>query len=394
MTPQADLSRLNDLLRMQHSQQGYPQQDSGQSRPSLQQQHQQQQSHQQPLQHPGATDRTPQALASMSPASGAYQVYTSAASGQINNATPLPQPRPLGPMAERSFQGTTTTTTTTTNTSTSHPHSFRQDSNQADATSPQQQPQTLTTLPSQRRTGAMQPASPFLPNPILQHEFQLSALNQVPRSVLNTAAGVPQNPTVFNSHMLNSANYSFAMNGAMYPPGSAAALLPNPMREPASIMGSSNHLIAGKKPITLYMPCDDESLSAYQCLVRKNIELFEADKDELDGNAKGRNKPIVLGQVGIRCKHCSMMPSKNKGRGSKYYPAKLSGIYQAAQSMASGHLCNHCNQIPHTLRNELMILREKKSSAGGGKKYWADGVRVLGVVEDEQALRFKQKGQD
>lgn len=153
-------------------------------------------------------------------------------------------------------------------------------------------------------------------------------------------------------------------------------------------MGSSH--LTGKKPITLYMDCDDDSLSPYQCLVRKHIELFEADREEVDGNAKGRNKPIVLGQVGIRCRHCSTVPAKHRGRGSKYYPAKLSGLYQAAQSMASGHLCNFCNQIPQALRGEMLILREKKSSAGGGKKYWADGVRVLGVVEDEHGLRFKK----
>jgi hypothetical protein len=57
--------------------------------------------------------------------------------------------------------------------------------------------------------------------------------------------------------------------------------------------------------------------------------------------------------------------------------------------MASGHLCSHCGHIPKDLRDELIVLRERKSSAGGGKKYWADGIRVLGVVEDENGLRFK-----
>ena len=203
-------------------------------------------------------------------------------------------------------------------------------------------------------------------------------------SLMNFNAGLQPTPQ-FPTAMLNP-NFANNMGAALYP-ANGASLLPAPLRESAAMEAPS--IISKRKPITLYIDYDDESLSPYQCLVRKHIELFEADRDEVDGNAKGRNKPIVLGQVGIRCKHCSNIPAKNRGRGSKYYPAKLSGLYQAAQSMASGHLCNHCNQIPQALRSELLILREKKSSAGGGKKYWADGVRDLGVVEDEQGLRFK-----
>lgn len=138
----------------------------------------------------------------------------------------------------------------------------------------------------------------------------------------------------------------------------------------------------------LYMACDDESLSAYQCLVRKQIQLFDADEDDVESNAQGRNKAIVLGQVGIRCRHCSKIPPRHRTRGATYYPAKLHGLYQAAQNMASAHLCKHCQLIPDALRQELIILRDRKSSAGGGKQYWADGVRVLGVVEINGVLRF------
>ena len=98
-----------------------------------------------------------------------------------------------------------------------------------------------------------------------------------------------------------------------------------------------------------------------------------------------------MGQVGVRCRHCSFLLPKHRARGAVYYPAKLEGVYQAAQNMASGHLCEHCPHISEELRNDLKKLRERKSSAGGGKKYWADGVRVLGVVEDDDVLRFKKR---
>mmetsp|Transcript_6277 Transcript_6277/g.8874 ORF Transcript_6277/g.8874 Transcript_6277/m.8874 type:complete len:377 (-) Transcript_6277:160-1290(-) len=152
-------------------------------------------------------------------------------------------------------------------------------------------------------------------------------------------------------------------------------------------MGSNSATAVGnKKAIShlVHMVCDDESLSDYQCLVRKQIEFFEATSEDVDSNAQGRNKQLVLGQVGIRCRHCSMLPPRRRTRGAMYYPAKLLGIYQAAQNLATSHLCEHCNKIPPELKNDLRILRERKSPAGGGKQYWGDGARALGVRESEQ----------
>jgi len=83
--------------------------------------------------------------------------------------------------------------------------------------------------------------------------------------------------------------------------------------------------LTGRPSVTLYISCDDDSLSEYQCLARKQIELFEAGREEVESNAQGRNRPIVMGQVGIRCRHCIMLPPKHRARGAVYYPAKLYG---------------------------------------------------------------------
>jgi hypothetical protein len=149
---------------------------------------------------------------------------------------------------------------------------------------------------------------------------------------------------------------------------------------------------APNKGTTLYMKCDIDNLSDYQCLVRKNIEIFVAGASELDSTAKGRNKPIMHGQVGIRCLHCAWLDPRERKKGAMYYPAKLSGIYQAAQSLASSHLCNHCEHVPPDIRKQLHILKERKSSAGGGKDYWSDSARIIGVCEDpERGLYYKSR---
>ena len=60
-----------------------------------------------------------------------------------------------------------------------------------------------------------------------------------------------------------------------------------------------------------------------------------------------------------------------------------------AQNMANTHLTQTCQYIPAAIREELITLSQnKKTSAGGGKEYWSDGARILGVYETESFLRF------
>lgn len=126
-------------------------------------------------------------------------------------------------------------------------------------------------------------------------------------------------------------------------------------------------------------------------LVRKNVELFEARGEDITSNAQGRNKPIVLGQVGIRCIHCAKIPPGERVRGAQYYPSKLDGLYQAAQNLANGHLLDGCPLIPASVREDLIQLKAQKSSAGGGKSAWGQRVHALGVYEDECGLRFADR---
>jgi hypothetical protein len=81
-----------------------------------------------------------------------------------------------------------------------------------------------------------------------------------------------------------------------------------------------------RPPVCLYMSCDDQCISRYQCVVRQQIELFQALQSDRDANAQGRNRAITLGQVGIRCRHCSMLPNKQRKAGAVYFPSKVSFI--------------------------------------------------------------------
>ena len=56
--------------------------------------------------------------------------------------------------------------------------------------------------------------------------------------------------------------------------------------------------------------------------------------------------------------------------------------------MSKLHFLKACTQIPDSTKNQLKSLQSVSSRASGGKEYWAEGMRVLGIVEDKGILRF------
>jgi hypothetical protein len=55
--------------------------------------------------------------------------------------------------------------------------------------------------------------------------------------------------------------------------------------------------LTNRPPVCLYIDLDESVLSEYQCLLRKQIELFETLPEDANGGVQGRNRPILVGQV-------------------------------------------------------------------------------------------------
>jgi hypothetical protein len=140
--------------------------------------------------------------------------------------------------------------------------------------------------------------------------------------------------------------------------------------------------------IIMGLPDDKHQLSEYQIVVRLHLEIFEAKMEDVKSNIQGRKRRVFLGQAGIRCRHCSNLMLRQRGRGAVYYPVKLSGMYQAAQNMASSHLSDCCTQIPPSIKQRLRDLRHRRETASGGKEYWAKAGRAIGLYETEDGLRL------
>ena len=136
-----------------------------------------------------------------------------------------------------------------------------------------------------------------------------------------------QSPFAFNPGFSNPV-FAQAMGFHMMQAAANMSRYPHPGSTGANVPHGNDPRLTGRPPICLYMTCDNDSLSEYQCLVRKQIQLFEATPEDADTNAQGRNKPIQAGQLGICCRHCCFLPPKHRSRGAVYYPAKLDGLYQ------------------------------------------------------------------
>ncbi|GAX26835.1 hypothetical protein FisN_9Lh106 [Fistulifera solaris] len=274
-------------------------------------------------------------------------------------------------------------------------------------------PVTTTTMQSSllpllqmlRGHAGQRPGSGLIGTPSPQAPFPVATFNNIdPANILSTLQfldrllnlGHPTStvPSLFTHNLpqLTSSATTLASNPT-----------PNTNRQP--VLASSRpdeevrqNSVTATSPqtqtfITMYMSCDDQMLSAYQCLIRKQIELFAAGEEDTCTIGQGRNRRVQLGQVGVRCKHCRHVPQLAKTKGAVYFPFKKDNVYQACQNMAVVHLCDNCPNIPTSIRAELQRLaKEPKSTTGGGKRYWSEGVRVSGIVEDaEGRLQFGRR---
>ncbi len=140
----------------------------------------------------------------------------------------------------------------------------------------------------------------------------------------------------------------------------------------------------------LYIPKDRHNLNENQIFLRQQLEAFRATPDYICSRVHGKTKRIVLQQVGVRCRHCSHLPVHKRSKASTYFPSNLMAIYQAAQNISVEHLQSGlCPTLPGDVKNRFSCFAPRKLlSSGGGKKYWADAAKKLGLVDTDEGIRF------
>lgn len=129
-------------------------------------------------------------------------------------------------------------------------------------------------------------------------------------------------------------------------------------------------------------------LSELQCFLRSQFaEAFGASERDIVAPMHGRNKPIVLGQVGIRCVWCRDLPYERRSQQAVSYPSLVTGIYNSVQQMYRLHF-DCCAAMPHDVRKRIETLRKSSSSRGGRKQYWVDSAKRLGLADTPHGITF------
>jgi hypothetical protein len=202
-------------------------------------------------------------------------------------------------------------------------------------------------------------------------------------------------------HFPSSNNYSvsafsrdgevnglFQLSNSLRP---VQAFLPNSTQETSDHREKNDTKDHYPMRLTLYVPADDGMLNENQIFLRQNIELFQATQNDIMCLTRGKNKPIVLHQVGIRCCHCSQVPVGRRKKGSTYFPSNLMGLYQAAQNLSVEHLqTGLCTEMPPDVRERFSGFASGKRSgvSGAGKTYWAEAGRMMGLIDTDDGIRF------
>ena len=180
---------------------------------------------------------------------------------------------------------------------------------------------------------------------------------------------------------------------------------------PAQVAGGSvengAHL---EVPVPLGIPLDKDMLTPLHCFVREHcVQIFTATEEDVNAPSKGKRRPIVIGQVGIRCPHCKGRPiadanksqsqtassqyhgnSSGAERGSVYYPFTIASIYNATMNLLQRHL-PYCSCIPAWTLDRYRDLKTDDARSGTSKQYWIDAARRLGLIDTSAGIRYDPK---
>ena len=111
----------------------------------------------------------------------------------------------------------------------------------------------------------------------------------------------------------------------------------------------------------LTQPSDQNFLSKMDYLLCSNIEMFSSsynDVQESTYNTYATSQAVTIGQLGLRCIHCSRYP-QSAAAYATVYPASIETMNNCIEMMAEKHITK-CERINPELRDDLISYRENR----------------------------------
>jgi hypothetical protein len=151
-------------------------------------------------------------------------------------------------------------------------------------------------------------------------------------------------------------------------------------------------MIAADGTILLAMPDDRISLSETLCVVRENVEVFVANDMDVRAPAPGRKRPVLEGQVGLRCIHCRHATHQSdKVKRAVCFPSSIKRIYRTVIDMKLDHF-KACKFVPYDLKCKLEELKQSNArSTGTTMQYFVSAAMKMGMIDGGNGIRIKHE---
>lgn len=138
--------------------------------------------------------------------------------------------------------------------------------------------------------------------------------------------------------------------------------------------------------VLLSTPNDREWLSERDVLIRQQVEVFCATREDVD-NARGDKKgSIEEGTVGLRCIHCALSSNHEQDPTAVSFPFSTSGLYESVNDLYRVHL-THCKKVPQSVRLKLSNLKGSSSLSSICRNYYSTSAKSLGLVDTRDGIR-------
>jgi len=151
---------------------------------------------------------------------------------------------------------------------------------------------------------------------------------------------------------------------------------------------------------------DELYLNPLHCFVRRNVEVFMANGQDVAAPSMGRKKSILIGQVGIRCIHCVKLPYKDRVKRAVCYPPTIANIYHSVSNMKFDHF-GACRGLPPQQRAEFQALKQSSLGRKNNKsnknkndrkqnqlnptntsQFYTTSARDIGLIDSEMGIKF------
>ena len=139
--------------------------------------------------------------------------------------------------------------------------------------------------------------------------------------------------------------------------------------------------------VLLAIPDDKEWLSDMDCYIRKQLEVFCATEEDVSTAQSDRKYPVHVGQVGIRCIHCSLSKKGTGAQGTAVaFPFSISGIYESVREFQRLHL-DSCENLPASTKTKLAGFKGSSSLSSVLRKYYVLAAKALGLKDTRDGIR-------